>query len=101
MLWFDWIVFNIKLWYHATFAIDRFELAACPSCGLVGAKKIRFMNAYQKPILTCPRCSAQWGMNPVAPYNAWGIKGMEEVELEAQAKADEQAAERQNELFKR
>ena len=89
MLWLDWLVFKIKNWYHMTFAIDKFEVAGCPSCGLVGVKKIRFMSQYSSPILTCPRCNAQWGIPPVAPHDRWKVKGIEEVELEEQVKADE------------
>lgn len=101
MLWFKYVLHRIKVWYLSRFAIDKFEIAACPSCGLIGPKKVRFMRAYEAPVLTCPRDGAQWGMPPLVPYERWKIKGIEEVELEMQAKADEAAADQEKELFKR
>lgn len=101
MLWLNYFIFRIKAWYHITFAVDKFAVAACPSCALVGAKKIRFLNQYQSPILLCPRCTAQWGVPPTVPYERWKLKGIEEIELEMQAAEDEKSLQREKELFKR
>jgi hypothetical protein len=97
LIW-NYIVHHARLWYHSTFFVDKFEIATCPSCGLCGPKKMRFLSQYSKVVFVCPRDLAQWGMDTVVPVERWQIKGLEEAQVEAQAIEDEKITSRERAL---
>jgi len=52
----------------------------CPSCGTRQEHKIQFSRGYNKVIHQCPRCSAEWGEDPVLPVERWQIVQVPEVD---------------------
>jgi hypothetical protein len=86
MLIWQYILFHLRLWYHSTFTPDKFATVACPGCGLVGPKKLRFLNSYQRVIGHCPRCDAEWGIDPAVPHDKWLVQGLAEWQEEQDAK---------------
>lgn len=96
MLIFHFFKEWITLLYFKLLTFDPLNHVRCPGCGLVGRKRMQFVEAYEQLILTCPRCSSRWGRDTVMPYkvddiHGWFIQGLGEKMQELEAKELEKA----------
>jgi len=96
MLIFHFLKERLTLLYYKWFTFDPLDHVRCPGCGLVGRKRLRFVESYAQLILTCPRCAAQWGHDTVMPYKVsdtegWFIQGLGEFMQELEGKELEKA----------
>ena len=45
----------------------------CPACGVVKKHKIVFAREYGVVIHSCTVCAANWGSDPVVPWDKWKV----------------------------
>lgn len=71
-----------RLWILLTrrfiMRVDR--KTKCPACGSVQKHKITFAREFAHVIHTCAVCNANWGTQPVIPYEQWKISEYREPE---------------------
>jgi hypothetical protein len=95
MIVFDFVSHWVKYLYHRLFDFDGYRTFKCPACGLNGPKKMKFSPVYAKLLLTCPRDSAVWGIDPLVPHLAWLVKDYAEVIQAQQAEEDARIYQRE------
>jgi hypothetical protein len=96
VLLLNYFITQVRYWYHRLLTPDPHKGPRCPGCGLIGKKKVKFSHVYTKVLLTCPRCVAVWGVDPVVPYSAWLVKDYQEILDEQGAEEIRKLQEREN-----
>ena len=60
-------------WIH-TFGDKKIRPdAKCPACGVRKLHKIQYSEVYHSVLHRCEQCSAEWGTEPIYPFEKWQI----------------------------